>query len=69
MHTVFVAGLPILTVAFVATLFIKELPLRNTAFADEDAGKQMLRSANQSVPEGVHASSEGTNEKTDGLLR
>jgi EmrB/QacA subfamily drug resistance transporter len=69
MHTVFVAALPILTVAFIATLFIKELPLRNTAFADEDPGKQMLRSANQSVPEGVHASSEGTNEKTDGLLR
>jgi MFS family permease len=54
MHTVFVAGLPILAVAFLATLFIKELPLRNTAFADEDASKEMLRSANQSAPEGVH---------------
>jgi EmrB/QacA subfamily drug resistance transporter len=69
MHTVFVAALPILAVAFVATLFIKELPLRNTAFADEDAGKEMLRSANQSVPEGVHASSKGANDKTDDLLR
>ena len=55
MHTVFVAGLPILVVAFLATLFIKELPLRNTAFADEDAGRQMLRSVNQSAPEGSHA--------------
>jgi MFS family permease len=34
MHPVFVAGLPIIGVAFVATLFIKELPLRTVAFAD-----------------------------------
>jgi MFS family permease len=34
MHPVFVAGLPILAIAFVATLFIKELPLRTIAFAD-----------------------------------
>jgi EmrB/QacA subfamily drug resistance transporter len=34
MHPVFVAGLPILTVALVATLFIKALPLRTIAFAD-----------------------------------
>src|SRR5918995_2604077 len=34
MHPVFVAGLPILAIAFVATLFIKELPLRTVAFAD-----------------------------------
>jgi hypothetical protein len=31
---VFVAGLPIIAIAFVATLFIKELPLRTVAFAD-----------------------------------
>ena len=30
----FVAGLPIIAVALVATLFIKELPLRTVAFAD-----------------------------------
>ena len=30
----FVAGLPIIAIAFVATLFIKELPLRTVAFAD-----------------------------------
>ena len=63
MHPVFVMGLPILAVAFLATLFIKELPLRNTAFADEDAGKKMLRSANQSAPEGVHSSDQATNDK------
>ena len=34
MHPVFVAGLPIIAIAFVATLFIKELPLRTVAFAD-----------------------------------
>jgi EmrB/QacA subfamily drug resistance transporter len=34
MHPVFVAGLPIIAVALVATLFIKELPLRTVAFAD-----------------------------------
>jgi hypothetical protein len=61
MHTVFVAGLPILAVAFVASLFIKELPLRNTAFADQDAGKEMLRSANDSAPEGVHGWAQDAN--------
>jgi EmrB/QacA subfamily drug resistance transporter len=34
MHPVFVAGLPILAVALVATLFIRALPLRTVAFAD-----------------------------------
>jgi hypothetical protein len=34
MHPVFVAGLPILAIALVATFFIKELPLRTVAFAD-----------------------------------
>jgi EmrB/QacA subfamily drug resistance transporter len=34
MHPVFVAGLPIIAVALVATLLIKELPLRTVAFAD-----------------------------------
>ena len=54
--------------AFLATLFIKELPLRNVAFADEDAGKEMLRSANQSVPEGVHASISTPNGRADNPL-
>src|ERR671933_2002833 len=61
MHTVFVTGLPMLAVAFLATLFIKELPLRNTAFADEDAGKEMLRSANQSAPEGIRGQAQTVN--------
>jgi len=36
MHPVFVAGLPVLAVAFLATLLVKELPLRTVAFADMD---------------------------------
>jgi hypothetical protein len=31
LHPVFMAGLPIIAIAFVATLFIKEVPLRQTA--------------------------------------
>ena len=38
MHPVFVAGVPIIAVALVATLFIKELPLRTVAFADIEGG-------------------------------
>jgi MFS family permease len=63
MHPVFVMGLPILAVAFVSTLFIKELPLRNTAFADEDAvSKEMLKSANRNAPEGVHGLDQDSND-------
>ncbi|MBA2693538.1 MAG: MFS transporter [Rubrobacter sp.] len=36
MHPVFVAGIPIIAVAFVLTLFIEERPLKTTAFVDED---------------------------------
>jgi EmrB/QacA subfamily drug resistance transporter len=69
MHPVFVTGLPILAVAFVATLFIKELPLRDMAFADEDAvNKEMLRSANQSAPEGFHYSDGVTNDTVKAKL-
>ncbi len=35
LHPVFLAGIPIIAAAFVATLFIKELPLRQVAHADE----------------------------------
>lgn len=62
-------GLPILAVAFVATLFIKELPLRNRAFADEDAvSKEMLRSANQSSSEGVHSLDQATSDTVKAKL-
>jgi EmrB/QacA subfamily drug resistance transporter len=39
LHPVFLAGLPIIAVAFVVTLFIKELPLRQTAHVA--AGRQV----------------------------
>jgi len=38
MHPVFVVGIPIIALAFVATLFIKELALRTRAFVEEEVG-------------------------------
>jgi hypothetical protein len=35
------AGLPIVAVAFIATLFIKELPLRQTAHVAAGRGKSV----------------------------
>lgn len=55
MHPVFVTGLPIIAVAFIATLFIRELPLRTKAFADETAGERVLEETNQSAAEGIHS--------------
>jgi hypothetical protein len=52
MHPVFVAGLPIIAIALIATLFIKELPLRTVAFAD------MEREA--PAPGGAAANGRGT---------
>src|SRR3954447_2210051 len=66
MHPVFVAGIPILALAFVASLFIKALPLRNVAFVDAD--KEMLRSANQSAPEGVYEGANTTNGEGSNLI-
>ena len=39
LHPVFVAGVPILAAAFVATLFIRELPLRRVAYSDEPSSE------------------------------
>jgi hypothetical protein len=41
MHSVFLVGLVIIGIALVASVFIKELPLRDTAFADEVIGEQV----------------------------
>jgi MFS family permease len=38
MHSVFLVGLSIVAIALVASAFIRELPLRDTAYADEDTG-------------------------------
>jgi hypothetical protein len=55
MHSVFVMGLAIIGVGLAASIFIKELPLRNTAFADEDAGERVLAEPNQGAAEGAYA--------------
>ncbi len=39
LHPVFLAGLPIIAVAFIATLFIRELPLRQTAHVAAGRGR------------------------------
>jgi MFS family permease len=39
LHPVFVAGIPIIAMAFVAALFIRELPLRQVAYADEPSSE------------------------------
>ena len=41
MYSVFLVGLVIVGLALAASVSIKELPLRDTAFADEDAAKQV----------------------------
>ena len=55
MHSVFLVGLMIVGVALAASLFIKELPLRDTAFADEDVGEQVLDEPDQSTAKGAYA--------------
>ena len=56
MHSVFLVGLLIIGVALMGSIFIKELPLRETAFADENAGKHVLEELNQSTAEGAYGS-------------
>jgi EmrB/QacA subfamily drug resistance transporter len=55
MHSVFLVGLVIIGVALAASIFIKELPLRDTAFADEDAGERALAEPNRSAAGKVSA--------------
>ena len=48
LHTVFVAGVPFVVLAFVAALFIREIPLRRTAHAGaSESGKELLVELNQ----------------------
>lgn len=52
LHSVFLAGLPFVAVAFAATLFIKEVPLRRTVHSDaEGAGKTVLAELGRARPE------------------
>ena len=52
MHPVFLVGLLIVGLALAASIFIKEMPLRDTAFADEDACEQILDEPNRSAAQG-----------------
>jgi EmrB/QacA subfamily drug resistance transporter len=55
MHSVFLVGPAIILIALAASTFIKELPLRETAYADEDAGKQVLDEPNWSAANRAYA--------------
>jgi MFS family permease len=56
LHSVFLVGLAIIGIALVTSIFIRELPLRDTAFADEDVGKQILDEPSRSAANGAYAS-------------
>jgi EmrB/QacA subfamily drug resistance transporter len=64
LHTVFLLGVPIMALVFVTTLFIKALPLRETAHDDgkhhdlEEFGNELLDSMSQSAPEDEQAAGE-----------
>jgi hypothetical protein len=48
LHMVFVAGVPFVVLAFVAALFIREIPLRRTAHVTaSEAGEEILAELNQ----------------------
>ncbi|MGO1383377.1 MAG: MDR family MFS transporter [Arachnia sp.] len=65
LHIVFLAILPILVVAFFATLAIRAIPLRDTVTSNEDAQRELLASMSQSsgrgelVPSLNHYENEG----------
>lgn len=54
MHSVFLVGLVIIGIALAASIFIKELPLRDTAFAE--AGEQVHYGPDRSTSAGAYAS-------------
>lgn len=56
MHSVFLVGLVIIGIALAASIFIKELPLRDTAFTEADAGEQVHYGPNRSASAGAYTS-------------
>jgi EmrB/QacA subfamily drug resistance transporter len=50
LHTVFLWGLVPLVLAVIATVFIKELPLRNTVHTADEAGRELLDTMAQTAP-------------------
>jgi hypothetical protein len=51
--------LPIVGVALAASIFLKELPLRDMVFVDEDAGKQVPNRLNRDATGGARAAGFG----------
>lgn len=51
LHVVFVAALPVIAAAFLATLLIKAVPLRDTVHTAEEAGQELLDGLSQSSAE------------------
>jgi EmrB/QacA subfamily drug resistance transporter len=64
MHSVFLVGLMIVGVALAASIFIKELPLRDTAYADEDTARQVLDEPNRNPAEGAYIPNRGGERKS-----
>lgn len=73
LHTVFVWGLAPFALALLATLFIKEVPLRDTVHTPDEAGVELLDTLSQSaddelkVPLGREAGNTRTHERLLGL--
>jgi len=74
LHAVFLWGLVPFAIALVATLFIKELPLRNTVHTADEAGRELLDTMTQTaaddelvVPLGREAGNTRTKERLLGL--
>lgn len=74
LHDVFLWGLVPFVLALVATVFIKELPLRNTVHTADEAGRELLDTLNQTAPDdalvvplGREAGNTRTNERLLGL--
>lgn len=54
LHTVFLAGLPFIALAFIAALFIREIPLgRSAHVSPSEAGKEVLAELGQAAPKGA----------------
>jgi hypothetical protein len=74
LHAVFLWGLVPFAIALVATLFIKELPLRDTVHTADEAGRELLDTMAQTAPDdelvvplGRDAGNTRTNERLLGL--
>ena len=56
MYSTFLVGVPVVAVALAASVFIRELPLRESAFADEDAVEQGLDGPDRRTTNGARDS-------------